>query len=94
MDDDPQDSSHHLSLTLICLQVNQVNLSLNDQIWGNKSISFCPAGPDPERDCPSAARPAIPNSSAISPFRPFEPATIAFLRHGYCTLPDASAVPS
>ena len=65
--------------------MNQVNLSLNDQIWGNKSISFCPAGPDPQRDCPSAARPAIPNSSGISPFHPFEPATIAFLRHGYCS---------
>ena len=79
---------------MVCLQVNHVNLSLNDQIWGNKSISFCPAGPDPKRDCPSAARPAIPNSSGISPFHPFEPATIAFLRHGYCTLPDAFAVPS
>ena len=66
-------------------------------IRGNKSISFCPAGTDPERDCPSAARPAIPNSSGISPFRPFEPPTIAFLRHGYCTLLPymyASAVPS
>lgn len=62
--------------------VNHVNISLNDQIFsGNKT--FCLNGENPDVDCPSKERPSIPTSDAVTPFNPFEPGTIAFLRHGY-----------
>ena len=62
--------------------VNYVNVSLNDQIFsGNKT--FCEDGPDPDKNCPSPERPSIPTSDDTTPFHPFTPETIAFLRHGY-----------
>eukprot|EP01051_Picozoa_sp_SAG22_P021144 SAG22_NODE_4552_length_1236_cov_1.638522_2_plen_114_part_01 len=58
------------------------SVRLGDQIFsGNKT--FCPSGPEPNQDCPSAERPGILTSDQTSPFDPFPPATIAFLRHGY-----------
>jgi len=62
--------------------VNAANISLNDQVFQG-AHNFCPDGTDIATDCPSVERRTLPTDTAISPFKPFDPDNIRFLRHGY-----------